>query len=53
LIIGDHPNSCAHGAGINYIMQGGRLKFEIKTSNITSHGLNVSSQLINLGTEIK
>ncbi|SMO45927.1 protein of unknown function [Saccharicrinis carchari] len=52
LIITENTNYCARGAGINYVMQGGKLKFEIKKSNITSHGLNVDPKLISLGIEI-
>ncbi len=53
LIITDQSNFCSRGAGINYVMQDGKLKFEIKRSNITSHGLNIDPKLITLGTEIK
>jgi len=53
LIITDHPEFCNRGAGINYYTEKDKLKFEIKKSNIISHGLNMSSQLIILGTEIK
>lgn len=53
LIITEHSNACINGAGINYVMHEGKLKFEINKSNIVSHGLNLDPKLIVLGTEIK
>ena len=53
LIVSDKANLCNKGSGINYVMQGGKMKFEIKKANITSHNLNVDPKLIALGIEVK
>lgn len=53
LIISEKHGACKSGAGINYIMQGGKMKYEISKSNITSHKLNVDQKLIALGIEVK
>ncbi|WP_430933398.1 YfiR family protein [Saccharicrinis sp. 156] len=53
LIITDNTNLCNKGAGINYTMQGGKMKFEICKRNITSHHLNIDPKLVTLGIEIK
>ncbi len=52
LIIGESNNACHHGAGINYIMQDGKMKYEICKTNITSHNLNLDHKLVALGIEI-
>ena len=52
LIVTDKANLINKGAGINYITKGGKMKFEVKKSNITSHNLNVDPKLIALGIEI-
>ncbi len=53
LIISDKADLCTKGAGINYVMQGGKLKYEVCKRNITSHNLNIDPKLISLGIEIK
>ncbi len=53
LIITNKANLCTKGSGINYITQGGKMKYEIKKANITSHNLRVDTKLIALGIEIK
>ncbi len=53
LIISDKANLCSQGAGINYVMIGGKMKYEVCRKNIVSHQLNVDPKLISLGIEIK
>ncbi|MCW3788327.1 YfiR family protein [Plebeiibacterium sediminum] len=53
LIICEDQDACFNGAGINYTMQGGKMKYEISRQNISCHNLNVDQKLIALGIEIK
>ena len=53
LIICEDAGACFNGAGINYTMQGGKMKYEISKQNIACHNLNVDQKLIALGIEIK
>jgi len=53
LIVSDKPNLCSKGAGINYIMKNGKLKYEISKKNIISHNLKINQKLISLGIIIK
>jgi hypothetical protein len=52
LIVSEIPNACKQGAGINYIMKDGKMKYEISKANIVSHQLNVDQKLIALGIEV-
>jgi hypothetical protein len=49
LLITDKKGSIGKGAGINYIVQGGKQKFEISESNIASSGIKVGTTLLSLG----
>jgi hypothetical protein len=49
LIVTDKPNSCASGAGINFINNGGKLTFEISKQNIENCNLQINSTLLSLG----
>ena len=51
LIITGKDNLCNKGAGINYVMQGGKMKFEVCKRNIISHNLHIDPKLISLGIE--
>ncbi|WP_066631189.1 YfiR family protein [Labilibacter marinus] len=53
LIVSDKADLCQKGAGINYVMQDGKMKYEVCKRNLTSHQLNVDPKLISLGIEIK
>lgn len=53
LIITDNEGLALEGAGINYIMDGNKIKFEINSQNIENNGLKVSSSLIKLGIPVK
>jgi hypothetical protein len=50
LLVTEKSNACRGGSGINFVIQGGKLGFEISKSNIESCGLGVSSDLLKLGT---
>lgn len=52
LIISGKKGLCAQGAGISFLSEGGKLKFEISNKNITKRGLVVSQKLLSLGTEV-
>jgi hypothetical protein len=49
LIISDSKGGIQQGSGINFIMDGDKLKFEICKHNIEQKGLKVSTNLLNLG----
>ncbi len=49
LLITDKKGLIGKGAGINYIVQGGKQKFEISESNIASSGIKVGTTLLSLG----
>ena len=53
LIVSDKAGLCEKGAGINYVMLGGKMKFEVNKANVTSHKLKVDPKLIALGIEVK
>ncbi|WP_083631321.1 YfiR family protein [Labilibacter marinus] len=53
LIVSDKDGLCKKGAGINYVMQGGKMKFEVNKANIIKQKLKVDPKLISLGIEIK
>lgn len=52
LIVSDQGGGCRTGAGINFVLVDGKIKFEISPSQITSQGLHVSPKLSNLGIVI-
>lgn len=52
LVIGDKAGLASQGAGINYIMDGDKLKYEINKSSIEKKGLTVSSALLALGVVV-
>jgi hypothetical protein len=49
LIVTNKPESARKGAGINFVLVGGKLKFEINSGAIEKRGLKVSSDLKGLG----
>ncbi|TLX76518.1 YfiR family protein [Labilibacter sediminis] len=53
LIVSDKPGLCKKGAGINYTVQSGKMKYEICKANITSHNLKIDQKLIALGIAVK
>lgn len=52
LIISDKGGHCANGAGISFITEGEKLKYEISKANIEKRGLDVSLQLLQLGKAV-
>ncbi|MCQ2374468.1 MAG: YfiR family protein [Salinivirgaceae bacterium] len=52
LIISDKGGHCANGAGISFVTEGEKLKYEISKANIEKRGLDVSSQLLQLGKAV-
>lgn len=52
LVVSGKKGQCAVGAGIAFISDGGKLNFQISKVNINKAGLNVSNQLLGLGTVV-
>ncbi|MCQ2227454.1 MAG: YfiR family protein [Bacteroidales bacterium] len=52
LIVSGKKGHCSQGAGISFLSEGGKLKFEISNKNISKRGLQVSAKLLTLGTEV-
>ena len=48
LIITDRPGSTSKGAGINFVIDEGKQKFEISKSNVDKTGLKVNKQLVDM-----
>jgi hypothetical protein len=53
LVVSQKEKGCSEGAGINFILVDGKLKFEICPKNITSHHLALSPKLTALGVLIE
>lgn len=49
LLITDKEGLALQGAGINYVMDGDKLKYEVNKNNIEKRGLTVSNALLALG----
>ena len=52
LIVSDNKGGIQQGAGINFILDGDKLKFEISKQRIEQKGLKVSASLLNLGSPV-
>jgi hypothetical protein len=52
LIVTDIKDACLNGSCINFVNTGGKISYEISRTNIESHGLKVSGELIQLGTSV-
>lgn len=52
LIIAEWPGAAKKGADINFIEEGGSVKFEISNSANTAHGLKIASKLKDLGKAV-
>lgn len=52
LIVTDSREGIQQGAGINFITDGDKLKFEISKQHIEQRGLKVSASLLNLGIAV-
>jgi hypothetical protein len=52
LIISDKNGLALQGAGINYVSDGDKIKYEINKKNIDKHGLTVNSALLALGVVV-
>lgn len=53
LIITEKDGLMSQGSCINFLFESGKLTYEISKSNIESHLLKVSSQLLTLGKEVQ
>lgn len=49
LVISDQGGGCKNGAGINFVLVDGKIKFEISPSKVTAGGLQLSPKLTGLG----
>ena len=52
VIITDKPGLAEAKSGINYIKDGGRLKYEVSHKHLSEEGVKVSSQLAQLGNSV-
>ena len=52
LIISDKEGLASQGAGINYILDGDKLKYEVNKGSLEKRGLVVSSALLALGIAV-
>lgn len=52
LVVSDSKGGIQQGSGINFMLDGDKLKFEISKHNIESKGLKVSANLLNLGIAV-
>jgi len=48
LLIGDTPGYAQRGVGINFYIEGNKIRFEINSKAIERRGIRVSSELLNL-----
>lgn len=49
VVVADNPGAIDVGAGINFIVDGGKQKFEVRKTNLEKNGLKVNSELVNMG----
>jgi len=52
LIVSDSPGTIKDGSCINFILQNGKLNFEISKTNIEKQGLKVTANLLSLGIKV-
>ncbi len=52
VLITDKPGLAEAKSGINYIKDGGRLKYEVSHKHLSEEGVKVSSQLAQLGSAV-
>ncbi len=52
LIVSGKKGHCAQGAGISFLSEGGKLKYEISNRNISKRGLQVSQKMLSLGIAV-
>ncbi|MBN2167348.1 MAG: YfiR family protein [Marinilabiliaceae bacterium] len=53
LVISDQNGGCKNGAGINFVLVDGKMKFEIAPQKLTSIGLQYSPKLTGLGIVVE
>lgn len=53
LLVSDGKDLAAKGAGISFVIDGEKLKFEICRKHIEKQGLKCSASLMNLGTPVE
>lgn len=49
VVVADSPGSIQKGAGLNFVISGGKQKFEIRKGNVEKNGIKVNSALLKLG----
>lgn len=52
LIVSGTEGHCANGAGIAFVLEGGKINFEISESNIAKNGLKVTPKLVQRGKQV-
>jgi hypothetical protein len=51
VVVADNPGAIDGGAGLNFILDGGKQKFEFRKTNLEKNGLKVNSELLKMGIE--
>jgi len=52
LVVTDKPGLCLQGAGINFISDGDKLKYEVNKNNLVKKGLVVNNALLSAGVVV-
>lgn len=52
LVVSDSPGTIKDGSCINFVVQNGKLTFEISKTNIEKQGLKVTANLLSLGVKV-
>ena len=49
VVVADSPGSIDKGAGLNFVIAGGKQKFEVRKKNVEKNGIKINSALLKLG----
>jgi len=49
VVVADSPGSIQKGAGLNFVVSGGKQKFEVRKKNVEKNGIKINSALLKLG----
>ena len=53
LVVSDLPNFCDRGGVIGFLMEGGKVRFEVNLNAAQAAGLNMSSDLLRVASAVK
>ena len=49
VVVADSPGSIQKGVGLNFVVVGGKQKFEVRKKNVEKNGIKINSALLKLG----